>query len=293
MLAHIIDELIKAGVDKATFIIGHLGNKIESFVKSNYPNLQSQFVEQKEMLGLGHAIHTALPTIEDDNIFIALGDTIFDVDLTKVFGSATTSLGVKEVDDPRRFGVAVVENNFITKLVEKPQKPVSKLALVGLYCIKNAPLLKECLNELMDKEIRTRGEYQLTDALQMMIEKGEKISTFPIEGWYDCGKPETLLETNQFLLTRSGTNRKINGVVINDPVYIAKNAIVESSIIGPYTTIAEGSVVKNSIIKNSIISENAVVEKSMLENSIIGSSAVIKGSFQKLNAGDSSEIEFY
>jgi glucose-1-phosphate thymidylyltransferase len=293
MLAYIIEKLLEEGVKKATFIIGHLGNKIESFVKTTYPELKSDFIVQYEMLGLGHAIYTAIPTFDEKNLFIILGDTIFDVDLKNLFDSNYSSLGVKEVEDPRRFGVAIQEDGFIKKLVEKPQSFVSKLALVGLYYIQNPELLKECLNEIVDQEIKTRGEYQLTDALQLMIDKGEKITTFPVEGWYDCGKPETLLSTNNFLLSKNNHHKELKGVVIKNPVFIADNAIVENSVIGPYTTIADGCIIKNCIIRNSIISSNASVEKAMLENSIIGSNALIKGNFQKLNAGDSSEIEFY
>lgn len=293
MLAYIIDKLVEAGVDKATFIIGHLGDRIESFIKQNYPDLQSDFIVQQEMLGLGHAIYTAIPTFGDDELFIVLGDTIFDVDISNVVKSEYSSLGVKEVDDPRRFGVAIIEKGFITKLVEKPQEPVSKLALVGLYYIKDSKILEDSLNDIINNNIKTRGEYQLTDALQSMIDKNVKVSTFPVDGWYDCGKPETLLATNKFLLSRNGTNRKPDNVVIIDPVFIAENAEVENCVIGPYTTIAEGCEVKDSVIRNSIVSSDSVVEKSMLENSIIGSNTVVKGNFKKLNAGDSSEIEFY
>ena len=293
MLAYIIDKLIEAGVDKATFIIGHLGDLIEAFIKENYPSLDSVFIVQEEMLGLGHAVYTAIPTFGDDELFIVLGDTIFDVDILQVVKSETSSLGVKEVEDPRRFGVAITKDGIITKLVEKPQEPVSNLALVGLYYIKDKELLKASLNEIIDKDIKTRGEYQLTDALQIMIDKGARVSTFPVDGWYDCGKPETLLATNKFLLSQNGTNRRPDDVVINDPVYIADDAVVENCVIGPHTTIAEGCVIKDSIIRNSIVSDNSEVAKSLLENSIIGSHTIVKGNFKKLNAGDSSEIEFY
>ncbi len=293
MLAYIIDKLMEAGVDKATFIIGHLGDLIESFIRENYPSLECDFIVQEEMLGLGHAVYTAAPTFGDDELFIVLGDTIFDVDILKVVKSETSSLGVKKVEDPRRFGVAITENGYITKLVEKPHEPVSNLALVGLYYIKDKELLKSSLTEIIEQDIKTRGEYQLTDALQLMIDKGAKVSTFPVEGWYDCGKPETLLATNEYLLSHNGTNRRPNDVVVIDPVFIAENAVVENCVIGPYTTIAEGCVIKDSIIRNSIISDNSEVDKSLLENSIIGSHTVVKGNFKKLNAGDSSEIEFY
>lgn len=293
ILGHIIDKLLQENISKATFVIGYLGEKIIEYVKKHYPELQSDFVEQKEMLGLGHAIYLTTPTFDDDEILIILGDTIFDVQLQDVFKHKKTSLGVKEVEDPSRFGVAVCEDKKIVKLVEKPKEIISKLALVGLYYVINSKLLHECLHELINKNIRTKNEFQLTDALQLMIGKGETITTFPVEGWYDCGKPETLLATNKYLLTKSGTNRIPNGVVINHPVFISEKANVKNSVIGPFTTIASNSVVTNSIIVNSIISPGANVDKVLLESSIIGSDAVIKGNYNKLNTGDSSEIEYH
>ena len=293
ILGHIIEKLLSENIVDATFVVGYLGEKIVEYVKKEYPQLNASFVTQEIALGLGHAIHVAIPTINNEELFIILGDTIFDVDLKNVFNQNYSSLGVKYVENPSRFGVAVCENNFISKLIEKPQTPVSKLALVGLYYIKNTNLLIDSLNELFQKEIKTKGEYQLTDALQLMIEKGEKFTSFNVDGWYDCGKSETLLSTNKFLLESKGTNRRINGNVIIDPVFISESAIVKNSVIGPYTTISENCIVEESIIRNSILSPNAKVEKSMLDNSIIGMNAVVKGNYKKLNAGDSSEIEFY
>ncbi len=293
ILGHIIDKLLSEKITKATFIIGYLGEKIIEYVHDNYPSLKADFVIQEEMLGLGHAVHEAIPTFDDEEVFIILGDTIFDVNLKEVFEKKENSLGVKIIDDPSRFGVAVCDNQKIMKLVEKPQTYISNLALVGLYYIKNSGLLIKCLKELFEKDIRTRGEYQLTDALQLMIDKGETLTTFQVDGWYDCGKPETLLSTNRYLLTKAGTNRRLNNVVIIDPVFIYENAIVENSVIGPFATISENCTVVDSIVRNSILSPGSSVRKAMLDNSIIGSNAVIKGSFKKLNAGDSSEIEFY
>lgn len=293
ILGHIIDKLLQENIFKATFVIGYLGEKIIDYVKKHYPELQADFVEQKEILGLGHAIYLTTPTFDEEEIFIILGDTIFDVELQDVFKQKQTSLGVKEVEDPSRFGVAVCENGKIVKLIEKPKELISKLALVGLYYVNNSKLLLDCLNELITKNIRTKNEFQLTDAFQLMIEKGETIRTFPVEGWYDCGKPETLLSTNKYLLIKSGTNRIPEGVVINHPVYISDKAIVKNSIIGPYSTIAANAVVTNSIIVNSIISPGANVDKVLLESSIIGSDAIIKGNYNRLNTGDSSEIEYH
>lgn len=293
IIAHILDKLLEEGINKSTFVIGHLGDMIQDFIKKEYPQMKSDFIEQEKMEGLGHAIYTAIPTFDDKEIFIILGDTIFDVDLKNVFKEKKSSLGVKHVDDPKRFGVAVMKNGYIEKLVEKPQEPVSNLALVGLYYLSNSDILAESLNELVKKDIRTKGELQLTDALQIMINKGEKIKTFPVDGWYDCGKPETLLSTNKFLLDQKSSAKKFENVVINNPVFIAEDAEVENSVIGPYATLDKGCKVKDSVIKNSIIGSNSKVNKILLDNSIIGNNTSINGTFKRLNSGDSSEIDFY
>src|SRR5690606_24411122 len=293
ILGHILDKLIQENVIKITFVIGHLGEMIRDYITENYNSLKVDFVQQEVMEGLGHAIYTAIPTFDDEQIFIILGDTIFDVNLNELFKNKYSSLGVKKVDDPRRFGVAVTENGFIKKLVEKPQSPVSDLALVGMYFFVNSDSLVRGLNQLVEKDIRTKGELQLTDAIQIMIDKGEKITAFPVEGWYDCGKPETLLSTNQWLLDKESFSRKFENVVINHPVHISDEAEVSNSVIGPYTTIDKGCKIEDSIIRNSIIGSNALVTKSLLENSIIGNNSSIKGTYKRLNSGDSSEIEFY
>jgi glucose-1-phosphate thymidylyltransferase len=293
IIAHILDKLLEEGVNKATFVIGYLGEMIQEYVEKSYPSIKSDFVEQEQMEGLGHAIYTAIPTFDDDEVFIILGDTIFDVDLKDVFKKKISSLGVKEVEDPRRFGVAVTNNGYVEKLVEKPQTQVSNLALVGLYYVANKDILAESLDELVKKDIRTKGELQLTDALQIMIDKGEKVTTFPVEGWYDCGKPETLLSTNKFLLDRKSFAKKSDNVVIKPPVFIAEDAVVENSVIGPYATISGGCKIKECIIRNSIIGSNSQVEKALLDNSIIGNNTLVRGTYKRLNSGDSSEVDFY
>ncbi|HVO73210.1 MAG TPA: sugar phosphate nucleotidyltransferase [Ignavibacteriaceae bacterium] len=293
ILGYILDKILEEGIKKATLVLGHLGEMIKEFVQCEYPSLESDFVEQEEMKGLGHAIYTAIPTFDDKEIFIILGDTIFDVDVKEVFKNKKSALGVKHVDDPRRFGVAVIENGFIKKLIEKPQTAVSNLALVGLYYISNADALVKSLNQLIEKDVRTKGELQLTDALQIMIDSGEKIATFPVEGWYDCGKPETLLSTNKYLLDQKSVSKEYKNVVINHPVFISQEAEIENSVIGPYATIDKGCRIKECIIKNSIVGANAQVSKALLDNSIIGNNSLIKGTFKRLNSGDSSEIDFY
>jgi glucose-1-phosphate thymidylyltransferase len=291
IISHIVEKLLEENINEATFIVGYLGEKIEDYLTETFPELKADYVEQKELLGLGHAIYQASRTFMDEEIVIILGDTVFDVDLNQITNLEYSSLGVKEVEDPRRFGVAELEDGFISQLIEKPQNPTTNLALVGLYYIKNSTLLTRSLEELFKKDIRTKGEFQLTDALQIMIDNGEKFSTFPVEGWYDCGKPETLLSTNQFILSRNGHKLEIDSVVINQPVFISPSAKIKNSVIGPYASIGDNCEVLDSVIKNSIINKNSKVQRMVLTDSIIGADAKVKGSLHKMNVGDSLELE--
>jgi glucose-1-phosphate thymidylyltransferase len=292
IIGHILDKIIEAGFDEATIIVGYLGEMIKEYVLKNY-KIKVDFVEQEERLGLGHAIYISRHTFPEKPILIILGDTIFDVDLKSMIDSKLTQLGVKQVDDPRRFGVAEIANGYITHLVEKPETPKSNLAIVGLYFINQPGLLIECLKTIIEGNSRTRGEFQLTDALQMMIERGEKMKAFSIDGWFDCGKPETLLSTNRHLLQNQPPPRPLKDVVIQCPVFISPKSKITNAVIGPYATIAENATIENAIVRNSIVSEGASVINSLIEDSIIGNNAVVRGTYKRINIGDSSELEFY
>jgi len=290
IIGHIMDKLIASGIDEAIVIVGYLGDMIEKWLRKHY-TIKFTFVTQHEQLGLAHAIWMCKPHVnESEPLFIILGDTIFDVDLETVLKSPFSTLGVKVVEDPRRFGVAVTSDDKILKLVEKPDTPVSNLAIVGLYFLKQAGPLFASIDFLIDKKIKTKGEYQLTDALQLMIDKGEPFTTFPVHGWYDCGKSETLLSTNEILLKEKISKKIYPGCIINNPVFIADSAVLEHAIIGPNTTIGEQAVVVNSIISDSIIGSDARVKHIMLEHSIVGNNASVTGTPHKINIGDYSEI---
>ena len=292
IIGHILDKMIADGIDEATVVIGFMGDKIREYIGANY-RIRVDFIEQEERKGLAHSIYIAHETFSTDPLLIILGDTIFDVDLSPVLKGEHSAIGVKHVEDPRRFGVAELSDGFIKRLIEKPDHPTSNLAVVGLYYIKHPQLLKQCLDEIIKKDIRTKGEYQLTDGLELMIERGEKMRPFTVEGWYDCGKPETLLSTNRHLLEKKPLMQKISGVVVEPPVYISPGAKISNSVIGPYTTVADRAVIGDSIVRNSIVSEEAQVYRALLDNSIVGNNAVVKGTFKRINIGDSSEIDFY
>ena len=292
ILGHILEKIIREGVTEATIVVGHMSEKIRDYVSGAFPGFRVDYVEQEEQLGLGHAIYVARGTMGKEPVLIILGDTIFDVDLTPVMRGTVSAIGVKTVEDPRRFGVAEIRNGRILRLIEKPETPTSNLALVGLYWIVHTPLLLAVLDEMVTNDIRTKNEYQLTDALQMMIDRGEAMTTFPVEGWYDCGKPETLLSTNRVLLERGSTYRPIDGVVVVEPVYISPTATISNTIIGPNTTVADHAVVTDSLVRNSIIGENAQVTSTLLDNSIVGNGSILVGRYNRFNVGDSSQIEF-
>jgi glucose-1-phosphate thymidylyltransferase len=293
ILGHIIDKVVGEGITEATIVVGHMSEKIQEYVGSAYPSFRVTYIEQEERLGLGHAIYLARDTMGDEPVLIILGDTIFDVDLTPVVRGETSALGVKAVEDPRRFGVAEIVDGMITRLVEKPEKPTTNLAVVGLYFIRNTRLLKECLHELVAGDKRTKGEYQLTDALQSMIEKGETMVPFTVDGWYDCGKPETLLSTNSALLEKRSTTRTMPGVVVNEPVYISPTATLSNCIVGPNASVGHHAEITDAVVRNSIIGEDAKVTGLLLENSIVGNGSVLTGGYRRINVGGASEIDLF
>ncbi len=292
IVGHIVDKLSNIGIKNISVVVGYMGDMVEEYLQTNY-KANFKFIYQEERLGLGHATYVALSQDgNDEPLLIILGDTVFDVDLSPLLKSEFSSIGVKRVEDPRRFGVAETAGDKVTKLIEKPDHPTSNLAVVGLYYIKSPKKLLAALQELIDKNIKTKGEYQLTDALQMMLDRGEVITFFEIDGWYDCGKPETLLATNRHLLKKTKHFKKRDDVVIIPPVYIADSAKISNSVIGPNATIDSDVTVVDSLIRDSIIGSGASIQNALLEGSIVGQNAQLKGSFKRVNAGDSTEIDF-
>lgn len=292
VLGHIIDKLKPLDVEEIIFITGDMQEKIEEYVSSNY-KYKARYIKQDKLLGDGYAINLAKEYVKDD-VLIIFVDTIFETDLSKIESvKSDGAVWVKEVDDPRRFGVVVLKNDYIKKIVEKPDEPISNLALIGLYYVKNSSLMFHCLDEIIKCNLKSKGEFRLADALGLMIKNGAKLNALEVDKWLDCGKPETLLSTNRNLL-KNGFNKEIkttNSVVIG-PVYIEDKVKIENSIIGPYASIASGCVIKNSIVKDSIVGENAVIENAALNKSLVGDSALIKDTFRKVNVGDNSEIDF-
>ncbi len=299
ILGHIIEKLLQAGVQDFVFIIGYLGEKIERYVRSKYPQLNVEFVVQEPREGLGHALWVARDTYKnEESILIMLGDAIVDVDLSAFIKAPYSVLGVKKVSKPSLFGVSEVgTDEFIVRLVEKPIIPKSNFALVGLYKIIQPQRLVESLSYIIQEDIRTQHEYHLTDALMHMIKKGEKMVTWEVDHWFDCGKKETLLEANATLLNRPqfrdrDYSTRYPGNIIIPPVSIGENCTITNSIIGPNVAVGENTAIYRSTLSNSIIGAYSELRFAVMHNSIIGSDASFKGLSHSLNIGDSTEINF-
>lgn len=299
ILGHIIEKILDAGITDFVFIIGYLGEKVEQYVRNKYPQINAQFVVQEPREGLGHALWIARHTFEDDkSLLIMLGDAIVDVDLKPIIEAPTSVLGVKKVAKPSLFGVTEVgTDEFIVKVVEKPKIPKSNFALVGLYKIVNPRKLVASLEHIITEDQRTQGEYHLTDALMHMIKHGEKIVTWGVDHWFDCGKKDTLLAANATLLNRSHLktidySEQCPGCIIIPPVSIGEGCEISNSIIGPNVAIGDNTTITNSILSNSIIGSYSELRHAVMHDSIIGSDASFRGFSHSLNIGDSTEINF-
>ncbi len=298
MIHYIIDQLIKDKIASSIILVtGFLGDKIKEYLDSSF-KFKFDYVEQAEPKGLGHAVYCAKPVFKDQNdeTLIILGDTLFDVDLKKMVKGNDSVIGVKVVDDPRRFGVVEKDRNgYITRFVEKPaSKEVSPSneAIVGLYYLKNSQQLFKSLEHIMKNNITVKNEFQLTDALEHMLNNKEKMKTFNVDGWLDCGKPETLLETNRYLLNKNKKHKpyKYANTIIVEPVFIGKDVKIENSVIGPYATINDNCTISNSIIQDSILDKFITVENCILKDSLLGEGASLKRDALKLSIGNYSEV---
>lgn len=292
VIGHLLDKLKVLPLDDVVFITGYLGTQIEEYVRKNY-NFKSHFVEQTELKGQAHAIALAREKVSGPTLILFV-DTIFEANLNVLNQTdADGVIYVSEVEDPSRFGVALLEDGIITKLVEKPSTPVSNLALIGAYYVREVKELFAAIDVLIEQNIQTKGEFYLADALQLMISNGTRFSAETATMWEDCGTAPALLRTNRYLLQHeTGNVEQRDGAIIVPPVFIGENVEIRNSIIGPYVSVADHSVIVDSIVRDSIINQGASIQSSTLEGSLIGEGAHIKGEFQHLNVGDSSVITF-
>jgi glucose-1-phosphate thymidylyltransferase len=296
-MSYILDELIEAGVREVVFIVGYLGDVIRDFIEAEYPELEAHYVVQEVWDGTAGAVKLAEPWADDD-LLILFVDTIFDADLSLVKSLGREYAGViwaKEVEDYQRFGVIITRSDLtMERIVEKPKTPVSKLANIGLYYIRDSSLLFEALNDTLGRASRPSGEYFLTDAFQYMVDHGAQLLIAPVEGWYDCGNPDTLLATNRHLLEsgRGGVAPEASVVdaELVEPVLIEEGVQVRGGRIGPNVTVGRGSRITDSILCDVIVGEGSTVEGSVLRDSLLGSWVQVRGVNGQLSVADHSEV---
>ena len=282
IIDHILEPIAKLEPEEVIFVIGHMGEQIETHIRKNF-RFPCRFVTQDQLLGLGYALNLAMAHLSGGPLLIVLGDTIVDADLSAFVSAGEYVLGLRQVDDPSRFGIAETQSGKIVGLVEKPEQPKSNLAIIGLYYFENSTLLKNILAEHVQSGKTTRGEIQFTDALEQMIQAGVSFVPFEVAQWYDCGKVETMLSTNRHLLDNITSSMATAGNTLVPPVYIAPKATVTGSTIGPSVSVSDRAVISDSVIKNSIIGEGATVERSEIADSLIGRGVTVRDKTGVLN----------
>ena len=295
-LAEDLMKMAKGSITEIEFIIGDFGKEVEANLMNIAKKLRTPGVihYQHEPLGTAHAILCAGETLEGE-LMIAFADTLFVAD----FELKTQNDGivwVNQVEDASSFGVVKInDNKIITDFVEKPDKFISDLAIIGMYYIKDGDTLRNELQYLIDNDIKDKGEYQLTSALENMKNKGKQFNVGSVDEWFDCGNKEAVLYTNQRLLELDNANEPLidNSAVLEEseiigPCYIGSNVSIRNSTIGPYTSIGESTKIVDSNIKNTIIQTNSSIENCVLENSMIGNFVTFIGYSDVLNVGDYS-----
>lgn len=278
VLDWVMDRLAGLDVEELIFITGHLKQQIESYVTRRF-DTPARFLEQVEQDGTAGAVNLARPYV-DGPVLIVFVDTVFEADLSVAPGiDADGVVWVKEVEDYQRFGVVVTDQDgYMQRIVEKPSEPISNLANIGLYYIRDHETLFAGIERTLAGP-RTKGEWFLTDAFQYMIEQGRRLKTLEVSGWYDCGKVETVLTTNLHLLEHGGRRAPaaVAGVEVVDPVYVADGVTLETCTIGPNVSIDAGATVRRSSVRDAIIGCGAVVEDADVKHSLIGDEAEVRG----------------
>ena len=296
VMSYILDDLRELGVNEAVFITGYLKETIEEYVKREYADFTAHFVEQPEQNGTAGAVQLAEPYV-DGEVLIIFVDTLFDADLSLIKRLPAELAGViwaKEVEDYQRFGVIVKdEDGNMKRIVEKPTDPISRLANIGLYYIRDWKLLFDGIRATVEGPTGKTGEYYLTDAFQYMIDRGAKIRVEEVGGWYDCGQLETLIETNRFLL-ENGRGRRPDGgrsVRVTEPVRIEEGVTIEHCEIGPNVTVESGSVLRHAKLRDTIVGQSSTVENAELHDSMIGEHATVRGMNGTVSVGSHSIVD--
>lgn len=300
IVEHLIDEIsqsVKEPIDEIAFVVGHFGEETEQALCRAAQSIgaKGKIFYQEEALGTAHAVLCAAPCLKG-SVVVAFADTLFYC-ANKLDTGRDSVIWTKRVDDPSAFGVVLTGDDArITGFVEKPKTPVSDQAIIGIYFFKDGENLKNELQYLIDHEVRKGNEYQLTDALQNMMEKGVRFYSEVVDEWLDCGNKEATLGTHAQVLNHKGNfvdaAAQVIDAVIVPPCHIAAGAVIKHAVVGPYVTVDAGSLIQNAVVSDCIVQKNAKIENTVVQHSMIGNDSMVRSHAQVLNLSDFSCSEF-
>ncbi|MEQ8359974.1 MAG: sugar phosphate nucleotidyltransferase [Cytophagales bacterium] len=303
IVQHLVKDIVKIckeDVEEIAFVIGHFGEAVEKQLIGIAESVgaKGSIFYQEEALGTAHAILCAKEALKG-HVVVAFADTLFKADFT-LDTNQDGIIWVQKVEDPRPFGVVKInDEGYITDFVEKPETFVSDLAIIGIYYFKDGENLRDELQYLIDNNILDKGEFQITNALENMKEKGVKIKPGEVTEWLDCGNYQVTINTNQRYLTYleergeklQSDKAKVKNSVIIPPVLIDDDAEIENSVVGPYVSIGKGTKIKNSRLSNTIIQKDSSIVDGHIADSMIGNNVEFKGDSRSLSLGDFTRLE--
>ncbi len=297
VLDHSLDQFKSLpGLEDAEYVFivsPNQGELIQEHMQNAHPDKTVHYLVQEHMQGQSQAIYLAKELLQGP-VLVAFSDTLIETDLTFLNNETADGVAwVKPMEDPRRFGVVELDQEgYATRLTEKPQEMSNNLVVVGFYYFKDGCQLVEAIEEQIARGASLKGEFFLTEAINILLERGARIKTKRSEVWLDAGIPTSLLETNRYLLDHGRCNcdyqHSEEGVTIIEPVSIPANVTLKSTVVGPHVTLGEGCDLENVVIRNSIIEAGTKIKDMVIESSIIGRDVILEGRPERLNIGDNS-----
>jgi glucose-1-phosphate thymidylyltransferase len=290
VLGHLLDYLMQLEPSSVIMIVGERGEQIERYVRENY-KVPVHFRSQTELKGQSHAIKMAEDLISEP-LLVVFGDTIFRAPLDRVTNSAVDgSIVVKPVDDPSRFGIVELKDGFISRLVEKPPDPKTKLATIGVYMINDYRGLIAAIDDQIRSADELKGEYFIAGALQRMIDKGDRFHAVTATEWWDTGTIDAILDTHRFLVEHHRRKPAYTPVAtIVEPCFIDPSAKLERCVVGPYVTVGPKTVILDSVVSDSVVGEGVWIEGQCLRRSIIGNDAELRTPPLSYNISDHATV---
>lgn len=298
VIGHILDQMSDVTSGEVIFVVGYKGDQIQEWITANYGHLNSRFIVQGQPLGQAHAVWLCRDHLDGEDVIVTFGDGIVRGPFVEMPTDADGVFMVQEMEDPRPFGVSVLDDSgYIKAIIEKPPTKEHKLTNAGVYWFSSGEFLNEAIEAGMGEGRKTLGEYFLADAFQVMLESGARLRTVPTDYWIDTGNRATMMEANQRLLSIGFASEDslersyADGFTVIPPVYIHQSADIEAAVIGPFVSVDAEAKIRNSVVRNSIVDQGATIVDAVIDGGLIGQRAKISGAAAALHVGDDSFIE--